>query len=935
MRTTLSLAALAVAVPALAAGPPAYEPPAGYRGGRPHGGRPWGSASSVVSSTVSSSVSAGPYEYGNNTSSYGPTATGSYISPVSVSSSTPVAPVSYSSSSSVAPSPYTAETTKTYYTTIYATVCTDSGETGTTSLVVTAPATTAAAYQSGAVTETHTYIYTEDVITSTTGTSSGAPYTSTYHITRTLTTTVTATVYPSTSAAAQPTGYGSDSAVAPASEPTSAPMYGSITLTWATSSDTATTPPSYETSSGVVSGPATSVTSYTSTYPTTCTETITKTYGGNATSVITTTYTSTITSVISKTVTVSKTSSSSVRTGYTYPSASGYPHPTGGYPYPSGSGSPYPTGYTSGSGYPYPTGGPYPGGNSTTVGPTGTGALPTMTTSEEHSHPTEACIPCEGQPGTLDNFCGLDINTNYYKEIPKTCRTVTYDLVVSNITFAPDGVERMGLVINGVMPGPLIEANWGDTIVVHVTNEMQNNGTALHFHGMRQYYTNEMDGVPSITQCALAPGQSMTYKFVAGNYGSSWYHSHHVLQTYDGVFGPMIIHGPHSAPYDIDVGAVMLQDWSHDPVEAIFARPSSNGPITLDTGLINGLNVFNSTGGAQIGKRFELTFQPGKKYLLRLVNGAIQTTFKFHIDGHSFTVISNDYVPIVPYKTDIVNINIGQRYDVIVEANAPPGNYWMRSDAQQACATLVNSRDIKAVVHYAGFTGLPTSVSKTYKDECVDEPYGSLVPVVALNAGKESKEIHKTVLIGPGPQTPNLFKWTLDGTTFQSQWGNPTLEQIYENGTIPTYSGNLAIEVPKLGEWVYLIIESPIPVPHPIHLHGHDFFIIAQGAGPYSSAVPMNLVNPPRRDVANMPWQAAGPAGPPLGGYLVIAFETDNPGAWLIGWHSTMGFALQIIENVEGIKATVKAPEQLEDTCSSWNTYAGLTNKKTPYDSGI
>lgn len=28
--------------------------------------------------------------------------------------------------------------------------------------------------------------------------------------------------------------------------------------------------------------------------------------------------------------------------------------------------------------------------------------------------------------------------------------------------------------------------------------------------------------------------------------------------------------------------------------------------------------------------------------------------------GHSFTVISTDFTPIVPYNTDILNINIGK-----------------------------------------------------------------------------------------------------------------------------------------------------------------------------------------------------------------------------------------------------------------------------------
>jgi FtsP/CotA-like multicopper oxidase with cupredoxin domain len=47
---------------------------------------------------------------------------------------------------------------------------------------------------------------------------------------------------------------------------------------------------------------------------------------------------------------------------------------------------------------------------------------------------------------------------------------------------APDGVERQMLVFNNQFPGPVIEANWGDWIVVHVTNNLQANGYRLNDH---------------------------------------------------------------------------------------------------------------------------------------------------------------------------------------------------------------------------------------------------------------------------------------------------------------------------------------------------------------------------------------------------------------------------------------------------------------------
>ena len=72
-----------------------------------------------------------------------------------------------------------------------------------------------------------------------------------------------------------------------------------------------------------------------------------------------------------------------------------------------------------------------------------------------------------------------------------------------------------------------------------------------------------MDGVPSITQCPIAPGDSYTYRWRAVEYGTGWYHSHFYVQAWDGVFGGIIINGPATANYDVDLGHVFLNDWYH------------------------------------------------------------------------------------------------------------------------------------------------------------------------------------------------------------------------------------------------------------------------------------------------------------------------------------------------------------------------------------
>lgn len=83
-----------------------------------------------------------------------------------------------------------------------------------------------------------------------------------------------------------------------------------------------------------------------------------------------------------------------------------------------------------------------------------------------------------------------DISTNYYDVVPDTGVTREYWFNVENGTAAPDGIERTVLTVNGSVPGPTIIADWGDTVIVHVTNNLENNGSSIHWHGVRQNYTN-------------------------------------------------------------------------------------------------------------------------------------------------------------------------------------------------------------------------------------------------------------------------------------------------------------------------------------------------------------------------------------------------------------------------------------------------------------
>lgn len=290
--------------------------------------------------------------------------------------------------------------------------------------------------------------------------------------------------------------------------------------------------------------------------------------------------------------------------------------------------------------------------------------------------------PCQGNsPTTRQQWCDYDIHTDYTTIVPDTGVTREFWFDVDQLIVAPDGRPRWGIAINGSVPGPTIEADWGDTVVVHLRNLLPDsveNGSSMHFHGVRQYHTNPMDGVVSITQCPIPSGSSMTYRWRAMQYGTTWYHSHFGLQTWEGVFGGIIIHGPASANYEEDKGVILLNDWDINTVDELWDTAQLNGSPTVDNALINGTNVFGADHTPeQTGHRFNTTFTPDRSYRLRLGNAACDTHFKFSIDNHTMTVIAADLVPIQPYRTTVLSIAIGRlpstrlenpRHTVLTEA---------------------------------------------------------------------------------------------------------------------------------------------------------------------------------------------------------------------------------------------------------------------------
>ena len=94
--------------------------------------------------------------------------------------------------------------------------------------------------------------------------------------------------------------------------------------------------------------------------------------------------------------------------------------------------------------------------------------------------------------------------------------TVTYDFNITWVIANPDGrCARPVMGINGQWPLPYITATVGDRVIVNVQNHLGNESTSLHFHGIFQNGTTEMDGGVGVSQCGIPPGSLFTYNFTA------------------------------------------------------------------------------------------------------------------------------------------------------------------------------------------------------------------------------------------------------------------------------------------------------------------------------------------------------------------------------------------------------------------------------------
>ncbi|KAJ3146723.1 ferroxidase fet3 [Geranomyces michiganensis] len=518
----------------------------------------------------------------------------------------------------------------------------------------------------------------------------------------------------------------------------------------------------------------------------------------------------------------------------------------------------------------------------------------------------------------------------------------TYNWHISRFVEAPDGVQVSRLGINGragvetvigeklrrgghnIQPLPTWlrnpDVNVGDVVKVFVTNGLDV-PTSLHWHGITQKNTVAMDGPAMVTQCPIPPGSFFEYTWNATDAGTFWWHGH-----YRGQEDHFYTNSEEEiAGYLVGTSAVMT---GVPPNSDEFSqRPGAMMPLP-PSGLLNhrGIPHRSASENTELsaGQHMlvgDIHFQPGRRYLLRVINAAAVVPFNFAIDAHRLTIVQADATDVVDNVTvDGLFIDIGQRYSVIIM----PITKWRRP------------LEVLGTVTYAGAdTSLPPASQETTEPEFLAENGLQLQNRVSTPA---PDLVHRSYVFAwdfhadeSGRDNSGVTRgWisinvtrpltTSDGVTYIA----PTVPTLFliADGTAPDALPETTIpfsaETDETIDLIFMNREFP---PHPMHLHGHTVWVLGSGQAAAYEDIPFaqfNLRNPLRRDTFTVP---SGSRDGTVFGWTVVRTTADNPGVWFLHchleFHIIAGLAMTFVSGAQTVRER-GVPEANRELCNAF-----------------
>ncbi|KAH0525281.1 hypothetical protein TsFJ059_007670 [Trichoderma semiorbis] len=497
--------------------------------------------------------------------------------------------------------------------------------------------------------------------------------------------------------------------------------------------------------------------------------------------------------------------------------------------------------------------------------------------------------------------------------------TVNYDFNITWVTANPDGAfARPVIGINNQWPIPRIEANVGDRIVINVNNQLGNQSTSLHFHGLFMNGTTHMDGPVGVSQCEIPPGHSFKYDFTIDQPGTYWYHSHHNAQYPDGLRGPLVIHDP-KFPYrkEVDHELVLtLSDWYHDQMQTLLPQfLTKNNPTGAEP--VPKAALMNET------QNLTVPVEPNTTYMFRVINiGAFAGQYLW-IEGHTMRIVEVDGIYTEAAEADMVYISAAQRVSFLLTTkNDTSANFPIVSSMDTTLFDVLPDDLNYNVTGWLTYDFKATLPEPALVDELNPFDDMTLVPYDKMELLPEPDQVVELDVIMDNLRDGKNYAFFNNIT-----YTKPKVPSLYTAMSTGDLADNAAVYgefthpfVLKKGEIVQIVVNNLDSGRHPFHLHGHAFQAIHRSEEEAGTFEDENLSEsdypsvPMRRDTLVI-WP---------NGNIVMRFKADNPGVWLfhchIEWHVASGLLATFVEAPLEIQKQFTIPDDHLAVCDAAGT---------------
>ncbi|PIN24864.1 Multicopper oxidase [Handroanthus impetiginosus] len=360
---------------------------------------------------------------------------------------------------------------------------------------------------------------------------------------------------------------------------------------------------------------------------------------------------------------------------------------------------------------------------------------------------------------------------------------------------------------------------------------------------------------------------------------------------------------------------------------------------------------------------YRLRVNRGKTYLFRVINATLNTQFFYKIANHNMTVVAVDASYTNPYISNVIVLAPGQTIDVLLTTNQTPDRYYIIGNPyiSQPTPPFVSTPTTGILIYNGAIESTPIMPElPTFNDTPTAHKF--FTNVTGLVTSRFWIQVpcqvdeHMFVTVGLGLVACDLprnatcqgtnqqrlaasmnnasfefpirlsmleaFFRNVDGIYTTDFCNTPPLEFDYTNinkalnETIIMTTKSTKVKKVKYNATVGIVLQNTAIIGienHPIHLHGFNFYVLAQGFGNYNPATDsrkFNLVDPQERNTIAVP----------VGGWVVIRFRANNPGVWLMHCHLDVhlpwGLATAfVVENGPTPSTTLPPPPPDFPTC--------------------